>query len=717
MSAAAEPDWGDEEEREAGRARAAEGPRGEDDLYLYPDPEDTCSRPADLDNAELEEMAAQADAEGVAEAARIARTISAGFGMGYAHVAGAAPLPGSHHGPAAGFAQGMPLDDAAPSLGLAGAAGAAAGQDHQFTAVNDDELLGLLSAQNRLEARHAWESLMTVAEFIRRRPAPGSTLEGADRMPSCWSEHAASELSIHLHVAGGNADALLSLAWSLVVKLPLTSAALRDGTIGLDKAETIASYCSVLTPEEARAAEAMVIPDAARLTFRALQDRIKAAVIEVNAEAATRRREEAAKTRRVEVKGEDSGNASIAGRELPSAAVLAANANLTARARQLKAHFRAQGIKAGMDELRAIAFMEAFNVTIDPLDGRDDTDTADTDTVGRHSTGHDAPAGHGDDDATRDDAPAGQADPSADDTDRADGKDGTDGTDGDADGTDGGSGNGGRGPAGPRPAGSGGTGATSPLPAGIPAGFAGRTNLTIPMPTLLGLAEKAGTASRIGITDPDLTRDLAAAAARNPASTWCVTVTGDDGRPVAHGCARPAKTTKTAKTTGTRPPPGPGTRDGAAFRPDDDHGPPGDSHGPPDPYGTWRLNPAALTGNPGGQEMIITLEPLDGPCDHKYQAAGHDPGVKLRHLTGVLNASCTFPPCRRPEAQSDYEHSRPHGQGGITCLCEGGPVCRHNHRDKQQPGWRLREAGSRGWFRWTTPSGRTYLSGPTQYPA
>jgi hypothetical protein len=90
--------------------------------------------------------------------------------------------------------------------------------------------------------------------------------------------------------------------------------------------------------------------------------------------------------------------------------------------------------------------------------------------------------------------------------------------------------------------------------------------------------------------------------------------------------------------------------------------------------------------------------------------------VKLRHLTGILNSTCTFPPCRRPAAQSDYEHSRPWDQGGITCLCEAGPVCRHNHRNKQQPGWKLRAAGNRGWFKWTTPSGRTYLSGPTQYP-
>ena len=36
--------------------------------------------------------------------------------------------------------------------------------------------------------------------------------------------------------------------------------------------------------------------------------------------------------------------------------------------------------------------------------------------------------------------------------------------------------------------------------------------------------------------------------------------------------------------------------------------------------------------------------------------------------------------------------------------------------NKQAPGWHLEHAGTRGWFRWTTPSGRSYLSHPTQYP-
>jgi hypothetical protein len=256
------------------------------------------------------------------------------------------------------------------------------------------------------------------------------------------------------------------------------------------------------------------------------------------------------------------------------------------------------------------------------------------------------------------------------------------------------------------------------VPGDVSAGFAGRVNLTIPLATLLGLAERPGVMSRTGPIDPALARDLAAAAARNPRSTWCVTVTGPDGRPVAHGCGRPPpragpgdrdRRHPDRRDQGKQGQAGTAARDGPAYIPG--NGPayiPGDEPGLAG-SGTLRLNL-------GTRDLVFAMESLAGACDHRHQAAGHDPGLTLKHLTGILNACCTFPPCRRPEAHCDYEHSTPYDQGGKTCLCQAGPVCRHNHRDKQAPGWHLEQAGSRGWFRWTTPSGRNYLSGPTHYP-
>ena len=50
----------------------------------------------------------------------------------------------------------------------------------------------------------------------------------------------------------------------------------------------------------------------------------------------------------------------------------------------------------------------------------------------------------------------------------------------------------------------------------MPAGFAGRINLTVPLTTLLDLAERPGEIPGIGPIDPWLARDLARAAAAQP---------------------------------------------------------------------------------------------------------------------------------------------------------------------------------------------------------
>jgi hypothetical protein len=61
--------------------------------------------------------------------------------------------------------------------------------------------------------------------------------------------------------------------------------------------------------------------------------------------------------------------------------------------------------------------------------------------------------------------------------------------------------------------------------------------------------------------------------------------------------------------------------------------------------------------------------------------------------------------------------TRPAGAaaGGRTCLCNGGPKCRHDHRLKQHPRWKVDQLPG-GTFRWTTPAGRTYTTEPTRYP-
>ena len=605
--------------------------------------------------------AAQAAADGAEDADRRGRQIDAGIGPGYAHYLGAPPVAGLHQGPGGGFGQGEPHDQAAPEPALAGLADDAAGTGRAFTGVGEDELFGLLGARRKLSARQGWELLMTIAEVIRRRPAPGCKLEGPERMPRVWAEGTTGELTVQLAVSRRDADHLLGLAWDLTVKLPLTAAMLRDGIIDLEKAAVIAAPCQNLTREEARLAERILFgaPDIDTMTRNQVKDRIKAAVMEVNPEAADKHREDKAKERRIEVRQEESGNGMIAGRELPCAAVLALDQKISARAREL----RKLGVKGGLDELRVLAFLERWG-QIDPFAASPGNDTQD------------------------------QAAGSADDGNADDGN----ADDGNADDGNGNGGNGGPRPGETNP--SGGTGGGCACGgAGRDSGIAGWLHLTAPVLTLEERAERPGRMSRLGPVGPAQLRDLAAKMARNPGTTYCLTATDNDGRPVAHGCGKPGPNDRRKRgKPGSPDPPEPGPCRLTLI-----------SRGPPGSHGTWRYTT-------GDREIIFEFEDLAGPCDHRHQAAGHDPGKHLRHLTGILNQHCTQPTCRRPEKQCDYEHSRPYDYGGITCLCTCGPVCRSDHRDKQQPGWKLEEADARGWFRWTTPSGRTYLSGPTVYP-
>jgi hypothetical protein len=307
----------------------------------------------------------------------------------------------------------------------------------------------------------------------------------------------------------------------------------------------------------------------------------------------------------VERWAEDSGNAALLGRELPPDEVLAADQRITAWARELKK----AGLDGDMDVLRARAYL-------DILLGKDSRPRPDTtgggDGAGRDNTGAGGDAGPG--------GPAGPAGPAGPDASRA------------------------RPAAGP-----------------APAGFAGRVNLTVPLATVTGLADRPGEIAGIGPVDPWLTRDLATAAAAHPKTTWCVTVTDEHGRAVGHGCARPEPKSH-RKRAGPGPPPG-GT--GFSFTP-------GRRDGPPGGYGTWRLRTPG-----GGPDLIVALDPITTEdCDHRFQARGHDPGVMLRHLTQVRYSTCTGPGCRRPSVQADWEHNIPHEAGGRTCMCNGGPQCK-----------------------------------------
>jgi Domain of unknown function (DUF222) len=569
--------------------------------------------------------------------------------------------PGEFLSRAAGFAAGMLLDVMPGCNALAGFAAEAAGEDDRYEGACDDEVVGAIAAWDRIEAHAAARKHAAVAEFIRRRPEPGGALEGAAQMPAVWDEFTVTEVAAVLGESRGTAGDLLDLAHDLEVKLPGTRVAFRDGTLRASKVEIIARAAAVLDPAEARKAEAMVLDRAGRLTPGGLRAAIAHAVMEVAPEKARKRREQAAKDARVLRWEEDSGNAALAGRELPPAEALAADQRITAWARQLKK----AGLDGSMHELRARAYLD---ILLDK-DSRPAQQVGGGDAAGRDGTGPDGTGSGG-----PDGPPAGGSGPDA--------------------------------PAGPgRPPGTG----------ALPAGFAGRVNLTVPLATLLDLAGRPGEIPGIGPVDPWLARDLANAAAGHPKTTWCVTVTDEQGHAIGHGCARPEPKSHRKERAERRKPGPPDGRD----PPRRTSGTPGPEfsftacgqHGPPGGYGTWRLRTLGE-----GPDLIVALDPITtGDCDHRFEAKGHDPGVKLRHLSQIRYATCTGLVCRRPSTQSDFEHNIPYEAGGRTCLCNGGPKCRRDHRLKQHPRWHVDQLPD-GTFRWTTPTGRQYTTEPTRYP-
>ena len=247
-------------------------------------------------------------------------------------------------------------------------------------------------------------------------------------------------------------------------------------------------------------------------------------------------------------------------------------------------------------------------------------------------------------------------------------------------------------------------GATAPVPANI--------TILVPAGTLLGWSAVPGEASRLGPLDPQTTRDLIQAASRHPATRWCVTLTGPDGTAAGHGCAPgqhpwtpPAATGTSGSRAGPAPPHTAGT-------------PTTETTGPPDRAGPAEHADAADRAARIAallDWLAVTPEPIArGSRDHRHEEDRYTPSRKLAHLIRARTATCPAPGCEAGAEHNDLDHTIPWPQGP-TDEHNLAPPCRHHHRVKQAPGWKL-EQPQPGVMRWTTPSGRTYTTRPTRYP-
>jgi hypothetical protein len=351
--------------------------------------------------------------------------------------------------------------------------------------LSDDQLIGVIAAARRLESRVAWYQLAAVAEFTAR----------AGREPA-GGEFAADELACELHLTGLSAGAQMDYAQRVGHRLPACMAALFDGRLHPVHLRIIDDETQILSPEDAAKADGVLAGIAGTLTFGKLRSAAHRLVLELDPDAAAKRKEAARRDAQVRPFRETSGNAGMIARELPSAEVLASMQHVEQRALDL----RAAGIPGTLQDLRVRAYL-------DLLQERD--------------TRHTAPAG--------DPATAGtSAGPQPDGAPRGSGPGG------------GSSGGGRRSGGDPGPS------------------LAALVTITIPWSVWTGQDGTPAEVDGFGLADPGGARDLAAAAARDPRTRWCATVLHPDGTAAAHGCAPGRHPPPSTTNTTTRPVSDPG---------------------------------------------------------------------------------------------------------------------------------------------------------------
>ena len=588
-------------------------------------------------------------------------------------------LGGQSLGPA--FAQDQAADALRPGPVLAALTEQAV---TDLAVLSDDELTGALHAVSRLENRRAYLQTVTVAEFGRRRTAAFEDAKARGVRPGRRpGEFAADELASELLITANYADARLERDTALTSRLPRTLAGMAAGTISGDRADTIAAWTASLTDADAARADEILAAAAPGLRYDQLARKAAALEMKLNPEGVKARKEHAKQTRqRVELRREDSGNASLAGRELDPVTAIACKSYIDAVAVRIRNFGHAEGplsmigtrvmteLLQGRDPLDLIKPRPRFadrTATEPPAD----RPPHDTQAVGTEAcAGADVrdpddpgPAYPGDPEGPEDldELVPGYAGPNGvpawTPEEAANARDAEPDDPAQR-----------RGPLRPTQ--------SAPPPANL--------NLIIPIGTLLGWSTTPAQVGAFGLLDPEETQALIAAASKHPRTRWSITLTDPAGRAIAHGRAR-----------GQHPwePPPPATA------------PPGTS--PPDADQAARLRHLI-------QALKIIFDPIaQDACDHRSAENHYTPSRKLKDLIRARTLTCDAPGCNAQALYSDLDHTTPYPDGP-TDQCNLGPKCRRHHRAKQAPGWRV-EQPKPGTTRWTLPNGRTHTTTPTTY--
>jgi Domain of unknown function (DUF222) len=575
--------------------------------------------------------------------------------------------------------------------------------------LEDGALIGVAASYRRLASWAQAGELAAVAELASRSARADERI-GTDKQgrPARLPDEACAQVSLGLTMSHSSATWWSDLAVTLRWRLPATGAALRSGEIDLGRARAIAEATALLDDEKARKVEDRVLPGAGNQTMAQLRAALRRAVITADPRGAERRRQEAERRAKVMLYPGAEGTASLVGYSLPGVSATAAMARISALARALKA----SGAGGGIDLLRAQVLVGLILGTLPypPGDGPPDPEPpADGPPPGPGPVDDVAPPGkrsasrsetgtnEGRSPRTSPRLPddltgVGSSEPHEDGTD-----DGDRGWIGDyQDGvTAGGFGNG---TVGDGAVGDGADDDTPPAWPEVPVFLRlgsldrhvqGMLDLSLSWGTLIGKSAEPGYLGQLGPITPSQAKQLAEIATGDPAADWRVVVTGPDNRVLSVGRV-PRKLARAGPAGLVR-------RITVSITYDQLAQPTADL-------------PPALARVLSAAERAVGRVARDAArdyCAHAEETSAYRPTPWLREFVIARDQTCRFLTCRQPAWRCDLDHTEPYDQGGRTCDCNLGCLCRFHHQLKQHRLWQLLQP-TPGAFTWITPTGRSY---------
>jgi hypothetical protein len=117
-----------------------------------------------------------------------------------------------------------------------------------------------------------------------------------------------------------------------------------------------------------------------------------------------------------------------------------------------------------------------------------------------------------------------------------------------------------------------------------------------------------------------------------------------------------------------------------------------------------------ITREQNESEWRITITDEDGRPIGVTTTNRRPTATQRRHVE-ARNPTCVFPGCRMPAGQSDLDHEHPWSETHLTPSIGLEPLCRHDHVNRHQRHWTLRQVGP-GVYEWVSPLGHKYLRRP-----